>query len=227
MTTLKIWKVHPDVRIPQHQTTQSACFDLAYSNAGKGSYKGYTAMNKPFTRILSGSLSIGPGDRVLVPTGMIMDIPEGYSVRIHARSGTSLKQGLVLVNAEGVIDSDYVEEVFVLIHNISSNSITINPGDRIAQAELVQTLDYIIEQAVTRPLPKTNRAGGFGSTGVITDVVTSSNMVVINIDKPQLPKFITEEVTPENVKRGRGRPRKNPLPDPVLKRGRGRPRKNP
>ena len=207
MATLKIWKTHTEVKIPQHQTTQSACFDIAYSNAGKGSYKGYTNMNKPFTRELNGALSIGPGDRVLVPTGMIMDIPEGYSVRIHARSGTSLKQGLVLANAEGVIDADYVEEVFVLIHNISSNSITINPGERIAQGELVQTLDYTIEQAVTRPLPKSNRSGGFGSTGVITDVVTSSNMVVLNIDEPKIPDFVKR--SEEIVKRGRGRPRKN------------------
>jgi dUTP pyrophosphatase len=211
MTSLKIWKTHHEVKIPQHQTTQSACFDLAFSNAGKGSYKGYTNMNKPFTRILNGALAIGPGDRVLVPTGLIMDIPEGYSVRIHARSGTSLKQGLVLANGEGVIDSDYVEEVFVLIHNISSNSITINPGDRIAQAELVKTLDYTIEQSVTRPLPKSNRAGGFGSTGVITDVATSSNMVVLNIDEPKIPDFIKKMTKKEEppVKRGRGRPRKD------------------
>ena len=206
MTSLKIWKTHTDVHIPRHQTSQSACFDLAFSNAGKATYKGYSSMNKPFTRELRGALTISPGDRVLVPTGLIMDIPEGHSVRIHARSGTSLKQGLVLANAEGVIDADYVEEVFVLIHNISSNPITINPGERLAQAELVKNLDYTIEQSITRPLPKTNRAGGFGSTGVITDVATSSNMVVINIEKPTLPKFVTHE---EPVKRGRGRPRKS------------------
>lgn len=211
MTVLKIWKTHPDVKVPQHQTTESACFDLAYSNAGKGTYKGYTSMNKPFTRELRGPLTVSPGDRALVPTGLIMDIPQGYSVRLHARSGTSLKQGLVLANAEGVIDSDYVEEVFILIHNISSNAVTINPGDRIAQAELIQTLDYTIEQSVTRPLPKTNRAGGFGSTGVITDVVTSSNMIVLNIEKPKIPDFIKKMTVTEEqpVKRGRGRPRKN------------------
>ena len=119
MTVLKIWKTHRDVQIPKRQTAQAACFDLAFQNAGKRDFKGYTHMNKPFTRELKDRLTIAPGERALVPTGCIMDIPEGFSVRLHARSGTSLKQGLVLANAEGVIDSDYVEEVFVILHNIS------------------------------------------------------------------------------------------------------------
>ena len=119
MTTLKVWKTHHDVQVPKHQTKQSACFDLAFSSAGKGTYTGYSHMNKPFTRQMRSAITIAPGERVLIPTGLIMDIPEGYSVRLHARSGTSLKQGLVLANAEGVIDSDYVEEVMVILHNIS------------------------------------------------------------------------------------------------------------
>jgi dUTP pyrophosphatase len=201
MTTLKIWKTHPDIQIPKHQTSQSACFDLAFQSAGKREYKGYSNLNKPFSRSLTTAITIAPGDRVLVPTGCIMDIPEGYSVRIHARSGTSLKQGLVLGNAEGVIDSDYVEEVFVILWNISGNAVTINNGDRIAQAELVQNVDYTVEQTPARPLPKTNRAGGFGSTGITTD----QNMVVINI--PETTEVKVEQ--PEVVKRGRGRPRKN------------------
>lgn len=200
MTTLKIWKTHPDIQIPKHQTTQSACFDLAFQSAGKGEYKGYSHMNKPFSRLLSGSITIAPGDRVLIPTGCIMDIPEGYSVRLHARSGTSLKQGLVLANAEGVIDSDYVEEVFIMLWNISGNAVTINNGDRIAQAELVKNEEYTIEQTPARPLPRTNRTGGFGSTGI----TTNQDMVVINI--PERMAIKTEEPV---VKRGRGRPRKN------------------
>jgi dUTP pyrophosphatase len=199
MTTLKIWKTHPDIQIPKHQTSQSACFDLAFQSAGKNEYKGYSNLNKPFSRLMKGSITIAPGDRVLVPTGCIMDIPQGYSVRIHARSGTSLKQGLVLGNAEGVIDSDYVEEVFVILWNISGNAVTINNGDRIAQAELVQNIEYTVEQTPARPLPKTERSGGFGSTGI----TTNQNMVVINIPETQETKVQPPE------KRGRGRPRKN------------------
>ena len=197
MTALKIWKTHRDVQIPKHQTAQSACFDLAFQSAGKRDYKGYSHMNKPFTRELRDRLTIAPGERALVPTGCIMDIPEGFSVRLHARSGTSLKQGLVLANAEGVIDSDYVEEVFVILHNISGNAVTIENGDRIAQAELVSNIIYHVEETPARPLPKTGRTGGFGSTGIST----SQNMVVINI-----PETTEVKVEPP-VKRGRGRPK--------------------
>ena len=197
MTVLKIWKTHRDVQIPKHQTAQSACFDLAFQTAGKRDYKGYSHMNKPFTRELRDRLTIAPGERALVPTGCIMDIPEGFSVRLHARSGTSLKQGLVLANAEGVIDSDYVEEVFVILHNISGNAVTIENGDRIAQAELVSNIIYHVEETPARPLPKTSRTGGFGSTGIST----SQNMVVINI-----PETTEVKVEP-TVKRGRGRPK--------------------
>lgn len=199
MTTLRIWKTHPSITIPKHQTEQSACFDLAFQGAGKRDYNGYSHMNKPFARPMGAALTIAPGERVLIPTGCIMDIPEGYSVRIHARSGTSLKQGLVLANAEGVIDSDYVEEVYVMLHNISGNAVTINQGDRVAQAELVENIKYTVEETPARPLHKTKRQGGFGSTGI----TTNHNMVVINI-----PENTEVKVEPP-VKRGRGRPRKN------------------
>jgi dUTP pyrophosphatase len=203
MTILKMYKVHPAIKIPVHQTTQSACFDLAFQGSGKTEIKGYSSKNKPISRLYKGALTISPGDRMMVPTGLILDIPEGYSVRVHARSGMSLKQGLVLANAEGVIDSDYVEELMVLIHNISENAITINDGDRIAQAELVQNIEYTIEQTPVRPIHKTNRIGGFGSTGVstIAEVTNQKDIVIINI--PDTLKKIVEE------KRGRGRPRKD------------------
>lgn len=167
MTTLKIYKTHPDVILPTFATKQSACFDIAMQFHGKNSYKGYDSCNKEFTRNHgNGKVHITAGDRVLVPTGLILDIPEGYSVRLHPRSGLSLKQGLVLANSEGVIDADYVEEVFVLIHNISENGIWINNGDRIAQAELVKVEEYVIEETKDRPNEKTERSGGMGSTGL-------------------------------------------------------------
>lgn len=210
MTTLKMYKVHPNIKLPIHQTSQSACFDLAFQGSGKSEIKGYSSKNKPVSRLYRGSLTISPGDRMMVPTGLIIDIPEGYSVRVHARSGLSLKQGLVLANAEGVIDSDYVEELMVLIHNISENSITINDGDRIAQAELVQNIEYAIEQTPVRPIPKSNRMGGFGSTGVATISQISNQMDTIVINIPETINETTEVVE----KRGRGRPRKNATSSP-------------
>lgn len=207
MTTLKIWKTHPSIQIPKKQTTGSACFDLQFQAHGKREYKGFSRMNKAFTRPLNGMIVVQPGDRVMVPTGLILDIPQGHSVRVHARSGLSLKQGLVLANAEGVIDSDYVEELMVLIWNISDNAIQIQSGDRIAQAELIKDAEYEINETAIRPIIKTTRVGGMGSTGVSDN----GNAITLNITEPKVPDFVKPpmKTDEEPVKRGRGRPRKN------------------
>ena len=203
METLKIYRTHTMVKLPKKQTDQSACFDLSFQGFGKSTYEGYSTSNKNFKRPMNNQIIVQPGDRVMVPTGLIMDIPKGYSVRLHARSGASLKQGLVLANAEGVIDSDYVQEVMVLVYNISGNSIIIGSGDRIAQAELVRDVEYTITETAGRPMLKTSRTGGMGSTG-ITDNGTT---ITLNIPEPKIPDFVKKQENP--VKRGRGRPRKN------------------
>ena len=197
MAKLKLWRTHSFNQLPKKQTEGSACFDLMFQGHGKSEYKGYTRMNKPFTRPMHNQIVIQPGDRVMVPTGLIMDIPEGHSVRVHARSGMSYKQGLVLVNAEGVIDSDYVEEVMVLVYNLSDNSITIQTGDRIAQAELIKDAEYPLEETAARPGVKTTRVGGMGSTGVTSEADT----IKITVAEPP-------PVIPQSDKRGRGRPKK-------------------
>jgi dUTP pyrophosphatase len=208
---LKMYKVYTDVKLPEHHTTQAACFDLMFQGRTKPVIHGYSNANKPIERVYSnGKLTLSPGDRLLVPTGLIMDIPEGYSVRIHARSGLSLKSGLVLANAEGVVDSDYVEEVFVMLFNISQNAITISEGDRIAQAELVRNVEYTIEATPARPIPKTNRTGGFGSTGVssISVLQNFQDTLIINIPEDAEPKVKKQPTLPEVVvKRGPGRPK--------------------
>ena len=169
MTTLKIYKTHPDVQLPSFATQQSACFDISFQSVGKQGYEGFNVFNKKILRpFKDGNIYINARDRVMVPTGIILDIPEGYSVRLHPRSGLSLKSGIVLANAEGVIDSDYIQEVFVLLHNMSENGIMINKGDRICQAELVKDEKYVIEETKIQPTIKTDRTGGFGSTGVQT-----------------------------------------------------------
>lgn len=198
MSKLKLWKTHAFNQMPKKQTEGSACFDLMFQGHGKGTYKGFTRMNKPFERVMNNQIVVGAGERVMVPTGVIMDIPAGHSVRIHARSGMSFKLGLVLANAEGVIDSDYVEEVMVLLYNLSENSITIHTGDRIAQAELIRDLDYSIEESAVRPGVKTSRIGGMGSTGV--SVTADTIKITVAEPKPAIP---------ESEKRGRGRPKKN------------------
>lgn len=193
MLRLNVYKTHSDVTLPRFGTKQAACFDLSFNSAGKMEYTGYNMYNAPFTRELAnGSIRIMPGDRVLVPTGLIFDIPEGYSVRIHPRSGTSLKQGLILANLEAVIDSDYVHETFVLLTNTSQVDHTINNGDRIAQAELVKKEDYVLWEVFDAPTQKTDRIGGLGSTGI----------TVLEL------KDVQPVVQTAEIKRGRGRPRK-------------------
>lgn len=170
MTELKIFKTHPDVNLPAFATDEAACFDIAACMLGKVTYQGYNKTNANFERKIGtdGSIAVMSGDRVMVPTGMILDIPKGYSVRLHPRSGLSLKQGLVLANCEAVIDSDYFNELFLLIHNISENKIVINHGERLAQAELVEQIKYKIVETTVKPEQRTNRVGGLGSTGIKT-----------------------------------------------------------
>jgi dUTP pyrophosphatase len=165
--SLKIFKTDPRNDLPKFATEQSACFDLAAQFYGKEIYQGYNANNVLFDRkFTNNSIKLMPGDRMIVPTGLIFDIPEGYSLRIHARSGLSLKQGLVLVNSEAVIDSDFVHETSVLLVNTSNNPISIRHGDRIAQAELVPVLSYDFVEIKKAPKDKTSRKGGLGSSGV-------------------------------------------------------------
>lgn len=191
MDTLKIYKLHPAVTLPAFATAQSACFDLSAFFIGKSVVKGYNAQNKEIARPISqsGDLAIMPGDRFLIPTGMIFDIPEGWSLRIHARSGLSLKQGLILANCEAVIDSDYTHETMIMITNVTEIGQIIKHGDRIAQAEMVIQPKYTIEETAIQPSQKTDRIGGLGSTGVAAATVV--------VEAPVVP-----------VKRGRRRPRK-------------------
>lgn len=205
MTTLGIHKTHPDIVLPKFQTRQSACFDLAYQPHGKQTASGYNRVNKPISRQINatGSLVIAPAERMMVPTGLIFDIPEGFSVRVHPRSGLSFKNGIVLANCEGVIDSDYVEELYVLIHNTSDQNFVISVGDRIAQAELVCSVLTTIEEVKERPVQKTDRAGGMGSTGI--NVTYSVD--VGNLPEEKVKEFLEDSDLKVPVKRGRGRPK--------------------
>jgi len=109
-------------------------------------------------------ITIEPGQRKLVPTGLSMAIPVGYEGQIRSRSGLSLKQGLVVANGVGTIDADYRGEVGVILHNISDTAVQVERGMRIAQyviAPIVQA-----QWVVVNELPETDRgAGGWGSTG--------------------------------------------------------------
>jgi len=169
---LKYYKVHPDAQPPVFATPGSACFDLkAYLGNDIFQVRGYCQNNRECNVAIHQTtedryVKIEPGQRILVPTGLVFDIPEGYSVRVHARSGLALKQGLVMANAEGIIDWDYVEQTHIMVLNVSNENLFVHNGERIAQGELVPVLQYSIEPTETKPEQKTSRSGGFGSTGV-------------------------------------------------------------
>ena len=166
MLKLKVHKLFDDVKSPIFSTRGSACFDIhAYYNPEQG-YQKWSDNKKSFIQRKDASITIHPFERVLIPTGMILYIPAGYSVRIHPRSGSAIKQGLSLINCEGVIDFDYVDPLFIAAVNLSdAQTIVINNGDRVAQGELVRMLSYEIEDTDIKPVQKTDRDGGFGSTG--------------------------------------------------------------
>jgi dUTP pyrophosphatase len=165
---LLFFKTHNDAHIPAFETEGAACFDFKASLVPGSEVTHYTAFNVKQTQYIapSKSLLLAPKCRYLIPTNLIMDIPEGYSVRIHPRSGIALKNGITLINCEGVIDSDYVNPTYITLYNTSDASFEIKDGDRIAQGELVSQTPCVIFQVFESPNQKTSRTGGFGSTGV-------------------------------------------------------------
>jgi len=166
LNLLKFYKLNPNAKAPIFATEGSACFDIHASLIRGEKVKLYTS-NDEFDqqRIMNEEFVIWPGERVQIPTNLIFDIPKGWSIRIHPRSGLSFKRGLILVNQEGIIDSDYVEPVFILMTNVSSKDQTIYNDDRICQGEMVPSPLYHLEEINEKPTQKTDREGGFGSTG--------------------------------------------------------------
>jgi len=113
---------------------------------------------------VEGDLTILPGARVLVPTGISVAIPEGYEGQVRMRSGLAWRQGLTLLNAPGTIDSDYRGEIQVIMANLGSSPATLKRGERIAQLVFSPVMQASFER--TEQLPQTERSGGgFGSTG--------------------------------------------------------------
>jgi len=169
---LKYYKLHDDVKDPVFATEGSACFDLHCYLSKLNQITIYEMNNNKvlrFPQVYDGDIiqiSIDPADRALIPTGLIFDIPEGHSVRLHTRSSISLKKGLIMSNSEGIIDSDYYHQAYIMLYNASADVIRITHGERIAQGELIATLKYDIEETTDVPEQKTTRVGGFGSTGV-------------------------------------------------------------
>ena len=111
------------------------------------------------------TVTLEPGERALVPTGLQMALPEGYEAQIRPRSGLAYRNGITMLNTPGTIDADYRGELKVLAVNLGREPFTINHGDRIAQMIIAPIQQLPVEEV--DDLPDTERgSGGFGSTGV-------------------------------------------------------------
>lgn len=107
-----------------------------------------------------------PGDTDIIKTGLYMSIPKGFEIQVRPRSGLSYKTKMRVSNSPGTIDSDYRDEVGVIVDNIGTHNLHISKGERIAQFVLQEVLQLewdVVESIMD--LHKTNRQGGFGSTG--------------------------------------------------------------
>lgn len=146
MKTIKVKVVNcSNNELPQYATPMSAGMDL-----------------RAFT---DDPITIMPGERKLVHSGISIQLPEGYELQVRPRSGLALKHGITLTNAPGTVDADYRGDVGAIVHNLSTEPFVINNGDRICQ---IVAKEYVkIEWEETDTLDSTKRGEkGFNSTGV-------------------------------------------------------------
>ena len=144
MTVLKIEQLPNNKSLPEYKTEGAAGMDLA------------AAIEEPLT--------LKPLERVLIPTGIKIELEHGYEAQIRPRSGLSIKHGITLINCVGTIDEDYRGEVCVPVVNLSNEPYTIMPEERIAQMVIAKVERAEIKVAIA--LTSTQRGeGGFGSTG--------------------------------------------------------------
>jgi dUTP pyrophosphatase len=130
--------------LPSYATAASAGVDLAAAIAGE--------------------MTLRPGERAAVPTGLAMALPEGFEAQIRPRSGLALKHGITLLNSPGTIDADYRGEIQVILVNLGDAPVTLTRGQRIAQLIVAPVTQVAFEEV--GQLPASARGGGgFGSTG--------------------------------------------------------------
>jgi dUTP pyrophosphatase len=134
-----------DLPLPSYESAFAAGMDIR------------AALEKPIT--------LQPGERRLIPSGLKMAMPQGYEAQMRPRSGLAYRNGITMLNTPGTIDADYRGELKMLAVNLGEEAFTINHGDRIAQMVIAPVIQAEINEVKT--LSETDRGdGGFGSTGV-------------------------------------------------------------
>ena len=130
--------------IPFYSTIQSAGMDLRAE--------------------LDGPLLLKPLERKLVPTGLYIQLPDGYEAQIRPRSGLAINKGVTVLNSPGTIDADYRGEIKIILINLSQEDFTVNQGDRIAQM-IISSYKQIVWEEVAQLDNSERGEGGFGHTG--------------------------------------------------------------
>ncbi|MDR0290036.1 MAG: dUTP diphosphatase [Treponema sp.] len=145
--TVKIAKIDPQVQAPAYETEGAAGMDLR--------------------AFLAENISIPPLGRAKVPTGLRVEIPEGYEGQVRPRSGLAIKYGVTVLNAPGTIDCDYRGDVDIILANFGAEAFTVKNGDRIAQLVIAPVFHAALNVVLVEELSATARGGGgFGSTGM-------------------------------------------------------------
>jgi dUTP pyrophosphatase len=167
---MNVYKTKECAILPTYATTGSACFDLSVAFVTGEKIRAYNTVNRKvevLTKEIDGqpAFLLHPGQRALIPTGLIFDIPEHHVMKMYIRSSVASKRGLALSNGVGIIDSDYVDETHILALNISDSLIRIVHGERLAQCVIEPVQSYDLIETFNPPSQKTDRNGGIGSTG--------------------------------------------------------------
>ncbi len=141
---LKIEKLSNNRKLPYYATEGAAGMDIT------------AGIEEP--------VKIMPFERKLIPSGIIIELPEGYEAQVRPRSGLSIKHGITLVNCVGTVDEDYRGEICVPIINLSDTPYEIQPGERIAQM-IISPVQKVEIEEIEKVNPTARAMGGFGSTG--------------------------------------------------------------
>jgi len=129
------------------------------------SYESEYAAGMDIRAALEEPVTLEPGERTLIPTGLKMALPKGYEAQIRPRSGLAYRNGITMLNTPGTIDADYRGEVKMLAVNLGDDPFTVKHGDRVAQMVIAPVTQAQVNEVDS--LPDTERGdGGFGSTGV-------------------------------------------------------------
>jgi dUTP pyrophosphatase len=126
-------------------------------------YMSDSAAGMDLCALVDGEAEIAPGARLLVGTGLALELPQGYEAQVRPRSGLALRHGVTVLNSPGTVDADYRGEVMVLLINLGERPFQLRTGDRIAQLVVARVARAALEEGTLGPTRR--GAGGYGHTG--------------------------------------------------------------